>query len=412
MVKLKKFVIPLIIFGLTALIVTALIVSKPKATAKDTEQKAWLVDAQPAKLKTIRPQITVYGRIETPRDANLKAAVEADIEAVMVLEGETVSQGELLLQLDKTDVELIKQQRQADVDEITASIANENVRYQRDRTLLDTQKQLVNLADNAVQRAKKLEQNKLTSRSTLDESLSAFQQQELALKQLQNDIAEHPSRLAQLEASKKRAEALLKQSEVNLERTDIRAPFDSRVATLNVAIGDRVRPGDSLIKVYDLNNLEVRAQIPGRYSQQIRQMLEQGQSIIATAMIDNEKVDLELKRLSGEVRLDSGGIDGLFRLVNHANNLPLGTFVELQLQLTKQHNVIELPFSALYGLDRVYVIEDGLLKAITVERVGEVITDDDIHRLLIRSDEIHPGELIVTTQLPNAITGLAVETSL
>lgn len=412
MVKQKKLVLPLIIFGLTILIVATLIATKPKATAKDTKQKAWLVNAIPAELQTIRPQITVYGRIETPRDANLKAAVEADVEVVMVLEGETVNQGDLLLQLDKTDVELVMQQRQADVDEMMASMANENVRYQRDLSLLDNQKQLVNLADNAVQRAKKLEQNKLTSQATLDESLSGYQQQVLALKQLQNSIAEHPSRLAQLEAAKKRAEALLKQSEVNLERTDIRAPFASRVATLNVAIGDRVRPGDSLIKVYDLNNLEVRAQIPGRYSQQIRKMLSEGQQIVASTLIDDERVQLELKRLSGEVRLDSGGVDGLFRLLNHSNTLPLGTFVELQLELAAQQHVIALPFSALYGLDRVYVVDDGHLKAITIERVGEVMFEDNTQRLLIRADDIQTGDLIVTTQLPNAITGLAVETAL
>ncbi len=412
MVKLKKFLLPVLILGLTILIVVVLVATKPKATPKDAQQKAWLVNSVAAQITTVSPQVTVYGRIETPRDATLKAAVEADVEQVLVLEGETVTQGELLLQLDKTDVELVKQQRQADVDEITASIANENVRYQRDLALLENQKQLVNLADKAVQRAKKLEQNKLTSQAALDESSAAYQQQELALKQLQNDIAEHPSRIAQLEASKKRAEALLKQSEVNLERTDIRAPFPSRVAKLNVAVGDRVRPGDSLINLYDLNNLEVRAQIPGRYSQQIRQMMQRHQLIQATAMIDDERVKLELKRLSGEVRLDSGGIDGLFRLVNHSNNLPLGTFVELQLQLSEQHNVIELPFSALYGLDRVYLIEDGHLKAVTIERVGEVVGKDNQHRLLIRSDEIASGDLIVTTQLPNAITGLAVETKL
>lgn len=412
MVKLKKFLLPVLILGLTILIVVVLVATKPKATPKDAQQKAWLVNAVAAQMTTVSPQVTVYGRIETPRDATLKAAVEADVEQVLVLEGETVTQGELLLQLDKTDVELVKQQRQADVDEITASIANENVRYQRDLALLENQKQLVNLADKAVQRAKKLEQNKLTSQSALDESSAAYQQQELALKQLQNDIAEHPSRIAQLEASKKRAEALLKQSEVNLERTDIRAPFPSRVAKLNVAVGDRVRPGDSLINVYDLNNLEVRAQIPGRYSQQIRQMMQRHQLIQATTMIDDELVKLELKRLSGEVRLDSGGIDGLFRFVNHSNNLSLGTFVELQLQLSEQHNVIELPFSALYGLDRVYLVEDGHLKAVTIERVGEVVGKDNQHRLLIRSDEIHSGDLIVTTQLPNAITGLAVETKL
>lgn len=405
---LKKITLPVAIIALAILVFFLLKASKPATPAKPQAEKAWLVDAISVQYQRLAPEVRIYGRVETPRDANLKAALEADVVEVNVLEGEIVTNGELLIQLDKTDQQLAVQQREADLTETQAFIDSEQQRYQRDQGLLENQKQLVNLADKAVQRAKKLEQSRLASQSTLDEVLAAYEQQVLSLKQLQHDINEHPARLAQLKAARARAQALLEQSKVNLARSEIRAPFDGRVAGLTVALGDRVRAGDSLLTIYDLNQLEVRAQIPGRYISQVRRMLNEGQTLTAKAYFDGEEKQLILARLSGEVRQDSGGIDGLFRLSDNHEPLPLGTFVELQLQLAEQDNVIELPFSALYGMDRVYQIDDEHLRSITIERVGEKSSTDG-NTLLIRSNELTAGDLIATTQLPNAITGLRVE---
>lgn len=405
---LKKITLPVAIIALAILVFFLLKASKPATPAKPQVEKAWLVDAISVQYQRLAPEVRIYGRVETPRDANLKAALEADVVEVNVLEGEIVANGELLVQLDKTDQQLAVQQREADLTETQAFIDSEQQRYQRDQGLLENQKQLVNLADKAVQRAKKLEQSRLASQSTLDEALAAYEQQVLSLKQLQHDINEHPARLAQLKAARARAQALLEQSKVNLARSEIRAPFDGRVAGLTVALGDRVRAGDSLLTIYDLNQLEVRAQIPGRYISQVRRMLNEGQTLTAKASFDGEEKQLTLARLSGEVRQDSGGIDGLFRLSDNHEPLPLGTFVELQLQLAEQDNVIELPFSALYGMDRVYQIDDEHLRSITIERVGEKSSTDG-NTLIIRSNELTAGDLIATTQLPNAITGLRVE---
>lgn len=405
----KKIALPLVIIALAVGVFMLLKVSEPETAAREQPEKAWLVDAVTVEYQRIAPEVTIYGRVETPRDASLKAALEADVIEVNVLEGDIVSAEQLLIKLDDIDARLAQQQRQADLNEAEALIRSENQRYQRDKDLIANQKQLVELADKAVQRAKKLEASKLASQSTLDEALAAYEQQLLSLKQLQFDIDNHPVRLAQLLATKTRADALLQQADVELERTAIRAPFDGRIAGLTVALGDRVRPGDTLLTVYDLANLEVRAQIPGRYIAQVREMLRQGKTLMAQAEIDGESVRLVLNRLSGEVRPDSGGIDGLFHIETNDEPLPLGTFVEINLQLAEQEQVVEIPFSALYGMDRIYLVEDGHLHAIAVERVGEVARDKGKKNLLIRSDELQAGDQIAATQLPNAITGLRVE---
>ncbi|KGM06788.1 Membrane fusion protein of RND family multidrug efflux pump [Methylophaga thiooxydans] len=405
----KKIALPFIIIIAAVVIFSALKLTRPETAVREPVEKSWLVEAVTAEFTTIAPDITIYGRVETPRDAMLKASLEADVEQVLVLEGDNVRSGQRLLKLDDTDVLLQRQQRQADIDEILASIDSEKARFKRDTALLDNQQQLVALADKAVVRAQKLEQTRLASKAALDEAKAAYEQQVLSLKQLQFDIDEHPARLAQRRAALSRAQALLEQTEVNQRRTEIKAPFNGRVAKLNVALGGRVRAGDSLVQVYDLDNLEVRAQIPGRYINQVRQMMQNGKSLQAVAQLDGQTIHLELTRLSGEVRQDSGGLDGLFRLINNVEPLPLGTFVELQLQLAKQENVIEIPFSALYGLDHVYLIQEGFLQAVAIERIGEVARPSGQNSVLIRSNEIAAGDMIAITQLPNAITGLKVE---
>lgn len=407
---MKKIILPVLIVAIAIGIFWGLVNTRPEAVQAKKEEKKWLVNAVAAKFETIAPEVTLYGRVETPRDAALKSALAADVDEVLVLEGTQVSAGQLLLRLDKTDQQLILDQRLADKAEIEAQIDSELRRFQRDKGLLTHQKALLDLTERAVERASRLEQSKLASQANLDEARANHEQQLLTLLQLQHDIDEHPARLAQLKAKRSRAEALAEQARVDLGRSEIRAPFAGRIATLNVAEGDRVRAGDALISVYDLAHLEVRAQIPGRYVNEVKRQLDQNKTLTASANIDGDKLQLQLVRLSGEVRMDSGGIDGLFALEPGREAVALGTFVELQLKLTPHHQVMVLPFPALYGLDNVYKIEDGYLKSVHIKRIGEVMRDGESW-LLAQSDAIKAGDQIIATQLPNAITGLRVEVS-
>jgi len=383
--------------------------SKPEHNVMEKTEKIWRVETVPVLFQQRAPEITIYGRVETPRVATLTSALIADVIKVNVLEGTEVSNGDVLIELDNTDAYLLLEQRRAELAEISATISSENVRFKRDQNLLENEKQLLQLADNAVVRAKKLEKARLASQATLDDAHAAKQRQYLTLKQLEHDITEHPARLAQLQARKKRAQALLSQAQVDLERCHIKAPFTGRISKLDIAIGDRVREGDNLLSIYDLTNLEVRAQLPGRYITQLRNMMGNKQALVATADVDGRELDFSLERFSGEVRQDSGGIDGLFSLLGNSQALSLGTFVELRLKLAEQDQLVELPYNALYELDRVYLLQDGYLKAVKIERIGEYKTELGEKRLLVRSSGLQQGDHIVSTQLPNAITGLRVE---
>jgi multidrug efflux pump subunit AcrA (membrane-fusion protein) len=407
---LKRVLLPLVILSVAIAIFMALSASKPEKKALQRPEKVWRVNTVSVQFKQISPEITVYGRVETPRRASLNAALSADVSQVNILEGAVVSEGDVLISLDNSDADLLLNQREADLAEVNASISSEVARQLRDKNLLSNEQALLSLAEKAVTRAKKLDASRLVTRSSLDDVVANQQRQIVTLKRLEHDISEHPARMAGLKARQSRAKALLSQAQLDVDRAFIKAPFNGRIANLSVSLGDRVRVGDNLLSIYDLDHLEVRAQIPGRYLKQIRDDLTNGKTPKAVSVVDERVLTFELNRLSGETRQDSGGVDGLFSLVkDQQSTLALGTFIELSLTLGTQDNVIVMPFNALYGLNRVYRIKDGYLEAVKISRVGEYENSDGQTQLLIRGDDLNEGDRVVSTQLPNAITGLRVE---
>ena len=406
---IKRVLLPIAILAIALFIFITLKQTKPEKVVSQKPEKIWRVSTVPVVFKNISPEITLYGHVETPTKATLKSALAAKVMLVDVLEGTVVNKGQKLITLDDTDVQLLLKQRQADLAEVNALINSENERFKRDKDLLKQEQELLLLAEKSVSRAKKLEKTRLASQSSLDDAMAAKQRQILTVKRLHFDIVDHSARLAQLDARKQRNHALLQQAEVDLNRTQIIAPFSGRISLLNVAVGDRVRVGDSLLSLYAFNDLEVRAQIPGRYLDQVHRMLMNHEPLLATATVAKQNYSFSLKRLSGEVKVDSGGIDGLFDLSTKKESLTLGSFVEMDLKLAPQNNVFSAPYNALYGLDHVYKLEKGYLQAVNIERVGEYTAENGDKKLLIRSKNLKQGDQIISTQLPNAMTGLRVE---
>ena len=406
---LKRLLLPLGILSVAIAVFMMLSFSKPEKITLERPEKIWRVKTIPVKFEQISPEVTVYGRVETPRRASLNAAISADLTKINVLEGASVSKGDVLLTLDSSDADLLLNQREADLAEVNALISSEESRYKRDKSLLSNEKLLLTLTEKVVTRAKKLDEARLVTRSSLDEAVANQQRQLVTLKRLQYDVDEHTTRLEGLKARQSGAGAMLQQAKLDVGRTVIRSPFNGRIANLNVSIGDRVRVGDSLLSVYDLDELEVRAQIPSRHLKQVRNGLRQGQTAKAKAVLDGNLLLFELTRLSGETRQDSGGIDGLFSLAGDNPTLALGTFLELSLSLEAQKNVIVVPFNALYGLNRVYRIKNGYLESVKISRVGEFQDSNGQNQLLIRSEVLRENDEVVVTQLPNAITGLRVK---
>ena len=67
-----------------------------------------------------------------------------------------------------------------------------------------------------------------------------------------------------------------------------------------------------------------------------------------------------------------------------------------------------VPYQAIYGNSRLYLLKQNRLQGITVESVGQYVDTDGTAMLLIKSPQINSGDEIVITHLPNAVSGLKV----
>ena len=111
-------------------------------------------------------------------------------------------------------------------------------------------------------------------------------------------------------------------------------------------------------------------------------------------------------------RVGAGGtVEALFEVMAGGAALPLGRFITLQLTLAEMPNILALPTDAVYGMDRIYSVVAGRLVSHRVRIVGETrLPGEQSHRLLIAApDDIHAGQPLLATQLPNAIAGLRVQ---
>jgi len=234
----------------------------------------------------------------------------------------------------------------------------------------------------------------------------------LSVNNRQLNISDHTSRLQQLNAKLLRAKAELSNAELNLSRTQVVAPYDGQIIQVNVSPGDRVRLGEPIVELYDSEEIEVRAQIPNRSVSLIRKALVNAkqsntETLKASVTIYDQDIPFTLDRLSGKANTGAGGVDALFKASSENPALIPGNSVKLIVDLPAIENTITTPLSALYGTNRIYTIKDERLVSVLVSVEGSYITKTGKQRLILKTDI--PAEApIVTTQLPNAISGLKV----
>lgn len=410
--KLLRKIVPILI--LVAAVVGFLILraTGPSAPAPEVSERAWQVSGMVVAPGTHRPTLELYGRTSSPQTAVLRAAVEGEIAAVPSRAGHIVDTGALLVLIDPTETRLALEQREAELLEAEAAVDTERLRAETDRRMLQREQSLLQLSQRAVDRTRDLRSRNLGSEAEADEAQRSLEQARVAVDARQQAIADAPSRLAQAEARAQRARASAERARIDLDRTEIRALTPARVVDVHVSPGERVRPGDTLVRLYALDDLEIRASVPELMLPRIADLLARENPLPAEAIVAGQPVQAMLDRLAGETRSGEAGISALFRVTSGAERLPLNRFVSLRLSLPEETGSVVVPFESLYGRDRVFRVIDGRLQGLNVERLGEVTDAAGRTQALIRHPELQTGDVLVSTRLPNAVDGLLVEVDL
>jgi len=410
--KALRKALPLLILAAAAVGFVILRATGPTAPPPETSERVWQVRGMIVEPGTYQPTLELYGRTSSPQAAVLRAAVEGEIEAVPARTGHVVAAGALLVRVDPSETRLSLEQREADLREAEAAVESERLRAEADRRTLQREQALLQIAQRAVDRTRDLRTRNLGSEAEVDEAQRNLEQARVTVDARQQAIADAPSRLAQAEARAQRARAAAERARIDLARTEIRAGSAARVVEVHVSPGERLRVGDPLLRLYALDDLEIRANLPEVVLPRITGLLARGYPLQAEASVGGNHVQASLDRLAGETRSGEAGISALFQVTEGAAELPLNRFVNLRLSLPEEAGSVVVPFESLYGRDRVYRVIDGRLQGLKVERLGEVTDAAGRTQALVRHPELKAGDVLVATRLPNAVDGLRVEVEL
>lgn len=400
----KKLLLPLLLLAVGIGGFAALKATRPKPVAAAPQEQVWRVQTLTVEPAALSPVLRLNARVESPALTRAAAPGVGRVSRVLALEGQGVRRGQLLLELDPRDFEPRLAQARAQVQELEAAMESERLRHAADLDQLDQERRLLEFAAADVERFERLKQENFYSQAAVDQGRQSLARQQINLRNRELAIQEHRARMAQLKARLMQAQANLSQAELAFARSRVVAPFDGIVAERLVAEGDQVNAGQTLISLYPSAGLELRAKIPAPYEAEIQSELSRGRNLEATAQVGDERITLQLVRLSGAA--DTRGLDAFFRVQSATTRLRVGGLVTLQLQRPVVQDAIAIPYSALHAGRYVYRVEAGRLRAIPVQVLGEMAGERPL--LLIKSEALKKGDQVMVTQLPNAVTGLRV----
>ncbi|MCB1858860.1 MAG: biotin/lipoyl-binding protein [Gammaproteobacteria bacterium] len=408
--KILGIILPALILSLSIGGFVYLRASRPEQPGAQIDERVWRVEAITAQPGVLTPTLTLYGQLQTPEVFRASAPVTSRVDRVLVREGEWVDQGQLLITLDSRDFLPELEQSKAEVAELEAQLSSEAIRYQADLEALKYERRLLELSRQGVDRVSQLQKKKLGSDSALDEARQLLARQSLSLTSREQSIADHPSRRQALEAKLQRARARVDESELDLERSQIYAPYAGILARVEVAEGNRVKENDALLSLYDPASLELRARIPAPHVQELQQTLAGGGQLQGELVLGADRVKVRLVRLAGQA--EPSGIDAFFQIeVDGPTHYPLreGQSLKFDINRAPQESAVAVPFSAVYSGERVYTLQEGRIQGIAVALLGTFRDESGTERLVVRSPKLRSGDQLVVTHLPNAVDGLRAE---
>jgi HlyD family secretion protein len=401
-----KLLLPMLVLLLAGAAYYSLVSSKTQRNRPVLSEKVWQIEVIPAERRSLSPSVTLYGRVESPELLKAAAPGGGIIERVFVRNGARVQRGDALVSMDRRDFSAALLQAEAELRDIDNQITELQIRHKSNQSALQTETELLALADIEVSRLLELKKQKLSSDTALNSASSEQGRRQLAVTARQFEVDSYPARHRVLKARNDHSQARLSETRLAMERSDLRAPFDALVSKVAVSTGDRVSLGQVLVTLFPVNSLEIRAHLPTNYIESVQGALSRNQVLHARLANRDAKGRFALLRLAGEA--EATGIDAYFATDGTTTQLRPGELLALSLLLPAHDGVFAVPYQAIYGNSRIYKIVDDRLQAVEVNTIGQARTDDQTVLVLIRSEQIEEGELIAATHLPNAVSGLKI----
>lgn len=388
---LLRRVLPLLVLLAGGALAYWLVATAPKPQRTETKTQGALVKTITVRKTLEELNVSVQGTVVPARRVNVLPQVSGTILTVNpeLKPGGILREGERMITIDPADFRLAVEQRETELKEARAQLALEQGR----QTVAQSEWELFK-----------------------EEFDVAAQEPELALREPQ---------LASARARVSRAEAALKAARLQLQRTQIDAPFHALVVEESAAEGQFVQPQQSIAQLVGAERFWVRTYVQPDKIPFIDIPLGEGsKGSSAQVLLD---LGSEQIRFDGYVSRLEGSLDEQSRMAQLIVTIPdplglrakssaktrkdrekfpllLNAYVNVLIQAEQPAEVFVIPRSAVHGGNKVYIYDGGDDGGKLRVRELDILWERR-DAVLARSG-LEEGDRLITSNLSSPIAGM------
>ncbi|WOF75511.1 efflux RND transporter periplasmic adaptor subunit [Parvibaculaceae bacterium PLY_AMNH_Bact1] len=358
-------------FFLFAVLVSSLLSGTDRTPQlKDEEEFAPLVNSTIVNPETRRIEIVGSGAVSSQVDVQIIPQVQGRVDwlSAVMHPGGSFLKDEVLFRIEARDFELEVERRRAEVASARTNLQLEEA-----------------------------------------EGLAATREwEEITPSEPVPDLVARKPQIRDRRAALASAQAQLARAQLDLDRTNFSLPFNGRVVSSNVELGQFMATGQSYGTVYSLDGLEVTVPLADKDLKWL-QPLNNVEAIIQTSYLGVDRV-IQAKATRVSAQLDAqtrfaSVIVSLGENVGTEDTLPLvpGVFVSVTFRGPELDNLVTVPTAAVQENGKIWTVVDQRLKVAQPEIVqtGPTVS-------LIRG--LAAGTEILLSNVPGAVENMAVRT--
>lgn len=326
--------------------VKPLLFSDTSGAPQQSNSSALKVDGVIIKPGSVQDKIFTTGSILANEGVELRSEASGKVTSIHFEEGSGIKKGQLLLKINDSELQ----------------------------AQLTRAKYRLNLATERESRQKKLLEKGGISQEDYDATL--------------NEVNVLKSEVALIEAQ--------------IEKTEIRAPFEGRIGLKYVSEGSYISPSTRIASLQDIDPVKIDFSIPERYVNTV----EVGDLVTFTVQGTDQTFQGDIYAIEPKIESETRTLQIRAKSNNEKGLLVPGAFADLELILDTIDNAVMLPSIALVPElegQKVYLYQQGTVAEQSVQT--GIRTEQEVQI----TEGLQPGDTVLTTGLLQVRTGMSVE---
>ena len=345
--------------------------------------------------------IRISGQVHPMTTVQLSPRESGIVEEIVMEEGSTVKEGDVIIRLSNDDLDLEILNSEANLAEKENALRNTMIQMEQEKmqlslTTLELQTE-VKRKGRTLESQKRLYEDGLIGK---EEYLRSEEEYALFCKKLEVTLARSAQdsiyrnvQIEQMKESLENMKANMRRIRGRKENLNVKAPIDGVLGLLDVVLGQSIGNGSKIGQINATGTYKIEAQIDEHYIDRVTTGLE------AKFERQNEIFNAVIRKVYPEVR--DGKFKAEFRFSgDQPANIRTGQTYYLNLQLGHAQSAILIPRGTFYqktGGKWIYVVDPDGNKAVKREiRIGR--QNPQYYEVL---EGLEPGEKVITSGYDN-----------